>query len=83
MPPDPFDPALTRALGRLTADQREVVALRFVADLPIDTVAALTGRKPNAVKALQHRALDALAGILGADGDDGTPPGDWPAAASY
>ena len=81
--PDPFDPDLIRALGLLTPEQREVVALRFVADLPIDTVAALTGRKPNAVKALQHRALEALAGILGVERGGTTPPGDWPAAASY
>lgn len=64
-PPDPFDPELVRALRRLTADQCEVVALRFVADLPIDTVADLTGRTPNAVKSLQHRALEALARELG------------------
>ena len=83
LPPDPFDPDLARALRQLTADQREVVALRFVADLPIETVAALTGRKPNAVKALQHRALEALAGILGVERGGTTPPGDWPAAASY
>jgi RNA polymerase sigma-70 factor (ECF subfamily) len=63
-PPDPFDPELARALGQLTTDQREVVALRFVADLPIDTVAALTGRTATAVKALQHRALAALACCL-------------------
>jgi len=63
--PDSFDPELVRALDRLTADQREVVALRFVADLSIDTVAALTGRTPNAVKALQHRALETLARELG------------------
>jgi DNA-directed RNA polymerase specialized sigma24 family protein len=63
--PDPFDPELVRALRRLTADQRQVVALRFVADLPIDAVAALTGRSPNAVKALQHRGLEALARELG------------------
>ena len=64
--PDSFDPELVLALDRLTADQREVVALRFVADLSIDTVAALTGRTPNAVKALQHRALETLARELGA-----------------
>jgi RNA polymerase sigma-70 factor (ECF subfamily) len=81
--PDPFDPDLVRVLGQLTADQREVMALRFVADLPIETVAALTGRKPKAVKALQHRALEALAGILGVERGGTTPPGDWPAAASY
>lgn len=64
-PPDPFDPDLIRAMAALTADQREVVALRFVADLPIETVAALTGRSKGAVKALQHRALGALAEHLG------------------
>jgi RNA polymerase sigma-70 factor (ECF subfamily) len=62
---DPFDPDLIRALGALTADQREVVALRFVADLPIEAVAVLTGRSRGAVKALQHRALATLAEQLG------------------
>jgi RNA polymerase sigma-70 factor (ECF subfamily) len=60
-PPDPLDPELVRALGELTDDQREVVALRFVADLSIDVVATLTGRSPGAVKSLQHRALLVLA----------------------
>ena len=68
-PADPLDPDLVRALGGLTADQREVVALRFVADLPIDAVATLTGRTPGAVKALQHRALATLAEHLGDTGD--------------
>ncbi|MDQ1498098.1 MAG: polymerase sigma-70 factor, subfamily, partial [Actinomycetota bacterium] len=49
-------------------DQREVVALRFVADLSLDAVAGLTGRSPGAVKSLQHRALAALAERLGAAG---------------
>jgi len=70
-PPDLLDPDLVRALCELTADQREVVALRFVADLSIDAVATLTGRSPGAVKALQHRALAALAEHLG---DAGSPP---------
>lgn len=59
--PDPFDPALTAALGRLTADQRDVLVLRFVADLPIDTVADLLDRSAGSVKMLQARALAALA----------------------
>ena len=63
--PDSFDPELLRALDRLTVDQREVLTLRFVADLPIGTVATMTGRTPNAVKALQHRALESLARELG------------------
>lgn len=71
--PDPFDPDLIRALDRLPAEQREVVALRFVADLPIEAVAALTGRRANAVKALQHRGLKALAEALGTEGPRPTP----------
>lgn len=54
------DPALVAALGALTDEQREVVALRFVADLSLDDVAALTGRTVGAVKAMQHRALENL-----------------------
>jgi RNA polymerase sigma-70 factor (ECF subfamily) len=65
-PAEPFDPALRAALDSLTDDQREVVVLRFVADLPLEAVAELSGRTVGAVKALQHRALrnlaDALAG---------------------
>ncbi|MFP5377506.1 MAG: sigma-70 family RNA polymerase sigma factor [Acidimicrobiia bacterium] len=63
-PPDPLDPDLVEALSRLTADQREVVVLRFVADLPLADVARITGRRTGAVKALQHRALEALSALL-------------------
>jgi RNA polymerase sigma-70 factor, ECF subfamily len=58
---DPVDPALVAALDALTPDQREVVVLRFVADLSLGTVAALTKRPEGAVKSLQHRALRNLA----------------------
>lgn len=61
---DPFDPALVRALGTLTPDQRDVVVLRFVADLSLSAVAAITGRRTGAVKMLQSRALEALAAHL-------------------
>jgi RNA polymerase sigma factor (sigma-70 family) len=63
-PGEPFDPSLIDALDALTADQREVVVLRFVADLPIETVAELTRRPVGAVKSLQHRALRQLAAML-------------------
>ena len=56
-----WDPALVDAVHGLTADQREVVLLRFVADLSIEQVAGLTDRTPGAVKSLQHRALENLA----------------------
>lgn len=60
-PPDPLDPELVEALSTLTDEQREVVVLRFVADLSLQEVARMTRRKVEAVKALQHRALQALA----------------------
>lgn len=58
--------ALQDALGRLTPDQREVVMLRFFEGRTSAEVAHLTGRSETAVKALQHRALGALAHVLGA-----------------
>jgi RNA polymerase sigma-70 factor (ECF subfamily) len=64
-PADPFDPALAAALGGLTPDQREVVTLRFIADLSIEDVAEVTGRPLGAVKSLQHRALHNLGVALG------------------
>ncbi|MBA4181927.1 MAG: RNA polymerase subunit sigma-24 [Anaerolinea sp.] len=53
------------ALSMLTSEQREVVHLRFVEDLSIEEVAAITGRSMGAVKAMQHRALARLRTILG------------------
>jgi RNA polymerase sigma-70 factor, ECF subfamily len=47
-------------LRSLPTDQREVLSLRFVADLAIDDVAAIIGRSPGAVKQLQRRGLLAL-----------------------
>ena len=58
---EPFDPELLAALAGLTDDQREVVVLRFVADLSLEAVATLTGRSVGAVKSLQHRGLAQLA----------------------
>jgi RNA polymerase sigma-70 factor (ECF subfamily) len=73
-PVEPVDAALVDALARLTDEQREVIALRFIADLSLETVARLTRRRVGAVKAMQHRALEQLARILGAD--DGAVTGD-------
>ena len=52
--------AALEALAVLTADQREVIHLRFVEDLSIEQVASATGRTVGAVKSLQHRALRQL-----------------------
>ena len=56
--------AVTAALGTLTEEQREVIHLRFFEERSSAEVAALTGRTTGAVKALQHRALGALARAL-------------------
>ena len=64
-----LDPELVAALALLTDDQREVIALRFIADLPLDDVAKVTKRKVGAVKALQHRGLTTLGRILTASAD--------------
>jgi RNA polymerase sigma factor (sigma-70 family) len=63
-PTDPFDVDLVAALSVLTLEQREVVVLRFVADLSTESVARITGRTLGAVKALQHRALENLSRAL-------------------
>lgn len=67
--PHGIDAELLAAMAGLTAPQREVVALRFVADLPLEDVAEITRRSVAAVKSLQHRALEDLARTL-RDPDD-------------
>jgi RNA polymerase sigma-70 factor, ECF subfamily len=57
--------ALRVAIERLTAEQREVLLLRFVEERSNAEVALLTGRSENAVKVMQHRALGALSRMLG------------------
>jgi len=49
------------AIARLGSPQAEVVLLRVVADLSVEEVAAIVGKRPGAVRALQHRALRRLA----------------------
>jgi RNA polymerase sigma-70 factor (ECF subfamily) len=56
---------LRRALEELTEEQRDVVVRRFVLDQSLEQVAAATGRRVGAVKAMQHRALAALSRRLG------------------
>ncbi len=62
--------ALQEAIAELTEEQRQVIILRFVEGYRIDAVAEIIEKKPNAVKALQHRALRALAGRLDRAGFD-------------
>lgn len=55
-------------LAALTDEQRAVLALRVMADMTVDEVASALGKRPEAVKALQRRGLDALRRKLAAEG---------------
>lgn len=57
-------------LDQLTEDQREVLALRVVADLSLKETARVTGRDVGSVKALQRRAIQRLQRIF----EQGTVP---------
>ena len=59
------DAAALRLLDGLPADQRDVMVLRIVADLTVEQVAGVLGKRTGAVKALQRRALARLAKNLG------------------
>lgn len=61
------DQRLFALLDMLTDDQREVLTLRFVADLTIDQIAGATGRRRGAVKQLQRRGLRRLEVLLEGD----------------
>ena len=56
--------SLQHAIGQLTGDQQQVLTLRYFADMSNQEIAASTGKTEGAVKALQHRALQALQVIL-------------------
>jgi len=55
---------MLRHLHDLGAEQRECLVLRFLQDLTVSETAEVMGKKDGAVKALQHRALRRLAGML-------------------
>ena len=55
-------------LQKLAPDQRDVIALRVIADLSVDQTAAALGKQPGAIKALQRRALARLRRQLSAEG---------------
>jgi RNA polymerase sigma factor (sigma-70 family) len=57
---------LAPALASLTEDQRTVLLLRVIGDLPIAEVARITGKRPGAVKQLQRRAAASMRRALDA-----------------
>lgn len=55
-------------LQSLTPDQRDVLALRILAEMSLEETAAATGRKVGAVSQLQRRALTRLRKAIEAEG---------------
>lgn len=66
---------LAPALASLTEEQRTVLLLRVIGDLPIAEVARITGKRPGAVKQLQRRAAASMRRVLDAP-SSGTPRDD-------
>ncbi|MEO5875156.1 MAG: sigma-70 family RNA polymerase sigma factor [Streptosporangiaceae bacterium] len=59
--------ALFLAVRRLGSEQQECIVLRFLHGLSVAETALIMGKKPGAIKALQHRAVRALGRIMPAD----------------
>ena len=57
--------AAWRAVGRLPADRRRAVVLRFVDEMSTAEIAGVLGRSEGAVRVLIHRALRSVARDLG------------------
>jgi RNA polymerase sigma-70 factor, ECF subfamily len=55
---------LAQAIQQLSDEQRDVILLRFMEGIDIQGVAQAINKTPGAVKALQYRALRALAEIM-------------------
>lgn len=71
--------ALSRAVSTLADRDRELVALRYGADLSSRRIGELVGMKTNAVEVALHRALERLRGEM--DGDPLPRPGSGRAPA--
>ena len=62
---------LRQAVRELTEEQASVIALRFWWDLSLKETAEALDKNENSIKALQHRAVRALARMLQEDGRHG------------
>lgn len=56
--------ALQNALSELTAEQQQVIFLRFFKELPHEAVAIALDRNPAAVRAIQFRALQRMRKLM-------------------
>jgi RNA polymerase sigma-70 factor, ECF subfamily len=56
---------VVKAINMLTEEQRQVLIGRLILGYDVETVARMLGKKANAIKALQFRALQSLQRLLG------------------
>lgn len=56
--------ALEQAFATLSSDDRELLALRYGADLPVRQIASLLDRRPNAIEVALSRARALLASAI-------------------
>lgn len=57
---------IRQSLGLLTEDQQEVIVLKFIDDVSTREIATILGKREDAVRALQSRAIKELKRILNA-----------------
>jgi RNA polymerase sigma-70 factor (ECF subfamily) len=62
--------SVARAIERLDARGRDLIALRYGADLSARQIGAVVGLKPNAVDVALHRTLGRLRQLLETDDDE-------------
>jgi RNA polymerase sigma-70 factor (ECF subfamily) len=55
---------LMSCVQQLGSEQQECIALRFLQGMSVSETAEIMGKKEGAIKALQHRAVRRLAGLL-------------------
>jgi RNA polymerase sigma-70 factor, ECF subfamily len=60
-----FQAQVRAAVNELTEEQQQVIALRFSGELSLEETARIMGKKINAIKALQFRALSSLRKKIG------------------
>lgn len=65
--------ALLRHLDLLDAREREVVALRYGADLPLEDIATVTGKRLSTVRGRLYRGLERLRAALKAEEEAEAP----------
>lgn len=55
---------IKQALSKLTDEQQEIITLKFINDVPNTQIADIMGKREDAVRALQSRAIKALQELL-------------------